>query len=63
MGYLLVFFIVTGLFNTAFTQYVVEEPAKMMTSVQNTAVITATTSQHQTTAQTLAKCDAKETSL
>ncbi|XP_005753234.1 cytotoxic and regulatory T-cell molecule [Pundamilia nyererei] len=52
-----------GLFNTAFTQYVVEEPAKTMTSVQNTAVITATTSQHQTTAQTLAKCDAKETSL
>uniref|UniRef100_A0A668TFU0 Ig-like domain-containing protein n=1 Tax=Oreochromis aureus TaxID=47969 RepID=A0A668TFU0_OREAU len=44
-----------GLFNTAFTQYVVEEPAKTMTSVQNTAVITATTSQHQTTAQTLAK--------
>ncbi|KAL3971419.1 protein TALPID3 [Sarotherodon galilaeus] len=52
-----------GLFNTAFTQYVVEEPAKTMTSVQNTAVITATTSQHQTTAQTLAKCNAKETSL
>ncbi|XP_030601639.1 cytotoxic and regulatory T-cell molecule isoform X2 [Archocentrus centrarchus] len=52
-----------GLFNTAFTQYVVEEPTKTMTSVQNTAAITATAMRPQTAPQTSAKCDMKETSL
>ncbi|XP_044225682.1 cytotoxic and regulatory T-cell molecule isoform X2 [Thunnus albacares] len=58
-----------GLFNTAFTQYVVEEPTGI-TSVINTGATTATqstnkeqTSQPQTQAQTSAKHDIKETEL
>lgn len=60
---------VTGLFNTAFTQYVVEEPTAI-TSVVNTAAMAATgslkkeqTPQPQTPAPTSAKVDMKETSL
>ncbi|XP_035521793.1 cytotoxic and regulatory T-cell molecule isoform X2 [Morone saxatilis] len=58
-----------GIFNTAFTQYVVEEPP-VITSVVNTAAMAATesaneeqTSQHQTPGKTFAKCDIKETEL
>uniref|UniRef100_UPI0037E797B7 cytotoxic and regulatory T-cell molecule isoform X2 n=1 Tax=Semicossyphus pulcher TaxID=241346 RepID=UPI0037E797B7 len=58
-----------GLFNTAFTQYVVEEPT-VITSVINTTAMATTeslnkeqTSQRQTLGQTSAKCDIKETEL
>ncbi|XP_047462248.1 cytotoxic and regulatory T-cell molecule isoform X2 [Mugil cephalus] len=58
-----------GVFNTAFTQYVVEEPT-VITSVVNTAAMTAAnnvkkeqTPQPQMAAQTSVKCDMKETSL
>ncbi|XP_051257547.1 cytotoxic and regulatory T-cell molecule isoform X2 [Dicentrarchus labrax] len=58
-----------GIFNTAFTQYVVEEPP-VITSVVNTAAMAATesaneeqTSQRQTPETTFAKCDIKETEL
>lgn len=59
----------TGLVNTAFTQYIVEEPTAI-TSVINTAAVTATesvnreqASQLETPGQTSAKCDIKETEL
>ncbi|XP_040907202.1 cytotoxic and regulatory T-cell molecule isoform X2 [Toxotes jaculatrix] len=48
-----------GLCNTAFTQYVSEEP--VMTSVVNTGAMTAT--ERQTLSQTSARCDIKETDL
>lgn len=59
----------TGLTNTAFTQYVVEEPP-VITSVINTAAVVPTekvnkkqTSQPQALGQTSAKCHIKETEL
>lgn len=59
----------TGLFNIAFTQYVVEEPP-VVTSVINTAAMEAAdavdkeqTPQPQTTRQTAAKYGTKETEL
>lgn len=59
----------TGLFNTAFTQYVVEEPTTV-TSVVNTGVMAATaiinnghTSQAQPLSQAGAKAELKETEL
>ncbi|XP_020501723.1 cytotoxic and regulatory T-cell molecule isoform X2 [Labrus bergylta] len=58
-----------GLFNTAFTPYVIEEPT-VITSVINTAAMTALecenkehTSQSQTLGQTSDKCKIKETEL
>lgn len=53
-----------GLFNTAFTQYIVEEPP-VMTSVINTTVMPATeaVNKEQTERHTSAKCDIKETEL
>ncbi|KAM6983472.1 uncharacterized protein crtam [Tautogolabrus adspersus] len=58
-----------GLFNTAFTPYVIEEPTAI-TSVINTAAMAAVesekkehTSQPQTLGQTLDKCKIKETEL
>ncbi len=62
-------FFLTGLFNTAFTQYVNEEPLKI-TSVINTAAMAAIesvnkeqASQLQKPQPTSAKCDIKETEL
>ncbi|XP_036974890.1 cell adhesion molecule 2 isoform X2 [Acanthopagrus latus] len=53
-----------GLFNTAFTQYVVEEPPVIF-SVINTTVMptTETENKEQTERHTSAKCDIKETEL
>ncbi|XP_018546813.1 cytotoxic and regulatory T-cell molecule isoform X2 [Lates calcarifer] len=55
-----------GLFNTAFTQYIVEEPA-VITSVINTTAVEVENekqiSQPQALAHTSAKCDIKETEL
>ncbi|XP_073335967.1 cytotoxic and regulatory T-cell molecule [Pagrus major] len=53
-----------GLFNTAFTQYIVEEPP-VMTSVINTTVMpaTETVNTEQSEGQTSAKCEIKETEL
>lgn len=59
----------TGLFNTAFTQYVAEKPT-VITSVINTAAMAATdsvnreqASQPQILGQTSAQCNIKETEL
>ncbi|XP_029304292.1 cytotoxic and regulatory T-cell molecule isoform X5 [Cottoperca gobio] len=60
---------VSGLFNTAFTQYVVEKPT-VITSVINTSAMAVVesvnkeqTPQPQTPGQTSTKCDIKETEL